>query len=415
MIKGTGISGPDGQGCLDGKSIVRFTHSTDSAAGTEIHLRYLNRALLQRNTITIFQLYMPDKYTGVETHSIGKGTLVTIPLRFIEKDNKQEKLHNKITRHLWYQLPGHDCYNPYYRTAVDFEKVIRSLFTQNKIDIAVNHFPGGLDSLLFMKEARKRDIPVCVINHFNNRWFSKPPIRKQLYYSLINAGLSNIHVPRFLKKHFVNISNGIDTDFFNPDTLSKKNVEKNILFLPARVVPNKGHQDLLIITNHLKAQGIDCRTIFAGKIYDIDYKARLDQYIERYNLSGNVLFTGQLSQEALRQWYRDSALLVLPTSHDEGLPRVVIEAQSMKTPPVCYDAGGTSEAIRQNITGYFVRKNDLGNLHKHIIKLLSDDTKRQKMGASGRDFVVEKFSLEALAMRHEQLYRELISRFGSSV
>jgi glycosyltransferase involved in cell wall biosynthesis len=395
---------------LDGKSIVRLTHITDSAAGTEVHLEVLNNILLQRNKLTIYQFYMPDHQTEVETQQVGKGTLIKIPLNFTTIDRKKEKLYRKIVRHLGYQFPGHDCYNPFCRTAVDFKKTVIPLFENQKIDAAINHFPGGLDSLIFMKEARNRNIPLCVINHFHNRWFRCPPIRKQLFYTQITAGLSNVGVPGFLKKNFVNMLNGIDTDFFNPECLLPKNIEKNILLLPARIVPSKGQLALLVIVNRIKKLGIECHAVFTGKVYDIDYKTRLDEYIKKHNLNGNVLFTGQLSQESLRQWYRDSTLLVLPTTHDEGLPRVVIEAQSMKTTPICYNAGGTSEALVKDTTGYITRKNDLCRMQNYIIELLSDTTKRNNMGAAGRAFVVERFSLTAMAQRHEQLYQQLISR-----
>jgi len=171
--------------------------------------------------------------------------------------------------------------------------------------------------------------------------------------------------------------------------------------------------DLLAVTEHLKNKGIECLSVFAGKIYDNEYKSNLDRHIVRQNLSENILFTGHLSQEELRQWYRDSTLLVFPTSHDEGLPRVVIEAQSMRVPPVCYNTGGTSEAIEEQITGFTVNKKDIDNLQKHIIELVSNNKKRESMGASGRAFVIRKFSLTALARRHERLYMELISGFRS--
>jgi glycosyltransferase involved in cell wall biosynthesis len=402
-------------GCLDNKTIVRFTHLTDNAAGTEIHLEYLNKILLQRNKLTIFQFYMPSSDSETEKVLIGQGTLIKIPLKFIENKPKFELLHQKILRNLKYLFSLHDCYNPHYRSAIDFEKKIISIFSQTTIDIAINHFPGGLDSLIFMKEAGKRNIPVCVINHFNNRWFNQPPIRKQLYYSRMTAGLSNVNVPRFLEKKFINLSNGIDTDFFNPDAVAPTNMTKIILLLPARIVPNKGHHDLLHIIKYLKERNINCLAVFVGKQYDVDYKTSLDTFIRMNNLTENTIFTGELSQEALRQWYRDSTLTILPTTHDEGLPRVIIESQSMKVPPVCYNAGGISEAIIQNETGYYVKKGDFARLKNHITELLSSTHKREQMGVSGRNFIINNFSLTAQAIRHEQLYLQLMSDIGGMV
>jgi glycosyltransferase involved in cell wall biosynthesis len=112
--------------------------------------------------------------------------------------------------------------------------------------------------------------------------------------------------------------------------------------------------------------------------------------------------------DSLRLWYKKSTLVVLPTYHDEGLPRVLLEAQAMGIPPITYNSGGVSEAILNNQTGFYSKKGDLTFLRKTVAMLITDENKRAQIANNGRKFVSKNFSLNALAERHERTYLRLI-------
>ena len=426
------------QGTLDNTTILRFTHALSAGAGIEVHLENLNKALLARNEMRIIYLYLPTESSAHrEELAIGKGSLVKIPL--MSKTNQTTSTSKSIKKQILERLTTHNGYlffhgiyqnvqflfsslqfllnpnpkrfsfMPRFREAKDISLILNTIFSSYHIDLVVNHFSGGRDSYEVMTNAHRRNIPILVMNHFNNVWFNYVPIRQQLTLANAAAGLSRINVPHYLRSKYVNLSNGIDTDFFNPDRVSKKPLFKYpALLLPARVVREKGHMDLLEVVKNLKTSGLECCAIFAGRIDMPDFKRELDAYIDTHKLVENCIFTGTLDPEALRSMYAGSTLVVLPT-YFEGLGRVLIEAQAMKVPPVAYRSGGVPDAVRENESGLLVKRGDKWALYRAIVELLKDDQKRKEFGSNGRDFAVKQFSLTALASRHEHTYSHLIS------
>lgn len=86
-------------GILDGTNILRFTHSTSSMAGSELHIDYLNNTLLQRNRMNIIYLYLSDSIAEDRTEVlIGNGKLIKIPLQVREIPVKEGVKTNGLKR-----------------------------------------------------------------------------------------------------------------------------------------------------------------------------------------------------------------------------------------------------------------------------------------------------------------------------
>jgi len=117
-----------------------------------------------------------------------------------------------------------------------------------------------------------------------------------------------------------------------------------------------------------------------------------------------VRFVGMLDAAALRDWYAVASVVAFPTRHHEGLPRILMECQAMEVPPVVHDIGGTREGVVDGETGFVIRVGDSQALVARLRELLTDDARRRRMGTAGRELVLKRFSLDALAARHEQLY-----------
>jgi phosphatidylinositol alpha-1,6-mannosyltransferase len=142
----------------------------------------------------------------------------------------------------------------------------------------------------------------------------------------------------------------------------------------------------------------------AGRADSLSYVQELKNLAGHLGVEQDVLFLGELSPAQLRDWYASAAVLAFPTYHHEGLPRVLMESQAMKVPPISYIIGGTPEAIVHGQTGFLVKKGDVPGFTKRLRELLTDEQRRKEMGEAGRAFMEERFSLHALALRHEQFY-----------
>jgi glycosyltransferase involved in cell wall biosynthesis len=428
------------EGCLNGKTIIRFTHSGTDGAGIENHLNYLNRELLNRNAMNIIQIYM-DSATSSSTESIsfGKGTLLKIPLpstrdpnqsappRFMQKLTRQFyhlSLNPNITnlndtiKFLLYKTQlrifgerKRKLYEKRFYEVEHLDVVIQKIFTRSTVDLVVNHFAGGKDSLHLMQEAQSRSVPILIVNHFNNRWFNNIPIREQTHLASLAAGISNRDIPRYIRGNFVNLSNGIDTRFFQrslANTPIKFSKKYPVILLPARVEPAKGHLDMLKALNILKKRRIKAQLICIGRIDSISYKERCCRFAKEHQLQDFVEFEGLVDQTTLRQWYFIADIVVLP-SYQEGSGRVLLESQAMQVPPIAYRTGGTPEMIIDKETGMLVNPGNIRKLSEKVELLLKDPALRQRMGNRGRLNVEKNFSLTALAQRHESAYYDLIN------
>jgi glycosyltransferase involved in cell wall biosynthesis len=130
-------------------------------------------------------------------------------------------------------------------------------------------------------------------------------------------------------------------------------------------------------------------------------------------LAGQVVFIGELNAQQLRDWYAAARVLVFPTCHHEGLPRILMECQSMGLPPVVYNSGGTSEGLLDGQTGFLVPPGDFGRMADTVETLVRNDALREIMSRGGRRFVEEHFSLQAMAVKHEDFYRQISDLRGT--
>jgi glycosyltransferase involved in cell wall biosynthesis len=83
-------------------------------------------------------------------------------------------------------------------------------------------------------------------------------------------------------------------------------------------------------------------------------------------------------------------VLVVP-SHDEGMPRAVLEGMAMEVPVVASTAGGIPEAVEDSVTGLLVPPADPAALATAIAQVLGDEALALRMGQAGRQRVLDEF------------------------
>lgn len=95
----------------------------------------------------------------------------------------------------------------------------------------------------------------------------------------------------------------------------------------------------------------------------------------------------------------------------EGLPMSVLEASAASLPVVATNGAGTAEAIQPGTTGFIVPVGDAAALSRAMAELMAlPSLERIAMGASGRQFVEDNFSLPRVVDRWEALYAGLLAR-----
>ena len=121
-------------------------------------------------------------------------------------------------------------------------------------------------------------------------------------------------------------------------------------------------------------------------------------------LSGRMLFVGPTNDVGYWLAQMDAFLLL---SRHEGLPNVVIEAQSMGVPVVATPAGGTAEALLDGLTGHVLASAEtpcVGEAVGHLTRLAQDSAMRRCMASRARRFATGAFSLDSMIERTVEVY-----------
>jgi glycosyltransferase involved in cell wall biosynthesis len=207
------------------------------------------------------------------------------------------------------------------------------------------------------------------------------------------------------------VPNGVDAEKFKPagDKAAAKRQfaldDKPVVLFVGSLIPRKGLHFLVEAAKKIVRQKADTKFVIVG---DGPLKNQLLSKLGKANLSGNFTFLSGLSEDALAAVYNCADVFVLP-SIQEGQGIVLLEAQAAANPVVAFDVGGVNEAVRGGETGLLVNRGDSGELADAVLKLLSDESLREKMGASGRRFVVDNFTWDICAERMLQVYREALT------
>jgi glycosyltransferase involved in cell wall biosynthesis len=86
-----------------------------------------------------------------------------------------------------------------------------------------------------------------------------------------------------------------------------------------------------------------------------------------------------------------------------------LEAQATAKPVVAFNVSAINDVVKNKETGLLV-KPDSYELANAISCLLSNESLREKMGRSGREFVSKTFSWDICAQKMSQVYSEAAER-----
>lgn len=120
---------------------------------------------------------------------------------------------------------------------------------------------------------------------------------------------------------------------------------------------------------------------------------------ERLGIAARCGWLGAQPQEAVLQHYRAADLFVLASriaadGDRDGLPNVLMEAQSQRLPVVATRIAGVPELIEHEVTGLLIEPGDVAALTRSIHDLAIDPDRRVRLAAAGFERVRRDFDLE---------------------
>ena len=264
-------------------------------------------------------------------------------------------------------------------------------------------------------------------NGFMKKFYNSVMLRSDLIiagsnfiFSHINENYSKYLIN--LKKKFLVIFRGINTDYFNSNIIKQLeenklisfwNIDKNkkLILLPGRLTSWKG-QEMFIEAINLVNKEIDPET-FNVIILGSDqgrkiYKQKLLRLVEQHRLANQVKFIDNCKNMPVA--YKISDLIVSSSIEPEAFGRVSVEAQSMEKPIIASNIGGSKETIINDKTGFLFEAGKPASLSKKIIEVLQlDETTLKSLGNEGRKNVIKKFNIEKMCFSTYLEYKKLIN------
>lgn len=211
------------------------------------------------------------------------------------------------------------------------------------------------------------------------------------------------------------IQNGIDPELFRPNASARANIRQEfgiaeevpIIGMVGRFHPQKDHYNFVQAAQYLSRSIQDVRFLLCGE--EITWEnPELAGWIDDAGIRERVVLLGKRDDIPELTAAFDIASL---SSMGEGFPNVVVEAMACAVPCVVTDVGESARIVGD--AGVVVPRRDpqaLADAWRKVLDMDGDDRKR--LGLSGRERVIQHYSLRQIVSRYETLFEELAN--GSS-
>jgi glycosyltransferase involved in cell wall biosynthesis len=195
------------------------------------------------------------------------------------------------------------------------------------------------------------------------------------------------------------VYNGADPSLFTPAA----DPVRPALLTVGNLIPTKGHELIVQVLATLHPEFPELTWEVIG---DGPELPRLRQLAEKLGVLASIRFRGRQSRHEVAEAYRRCSLFVLPSRY-EGLGCVYLEAMASGKVAVGCRGQGIEEVIRHGENGWLVSAEGRQELIEGLRLLLKDCDLRRKLGAAGRDTILQSFTLRHQAQRLQAIYQEI--------
>jgi len=312
------------------------------------------------------------------------------------------------------------AYNRVWDTTIGVPKQWITILKENKVRLL--HAHHGMFAINFLSLARRFQIPLVVsfYGYDASGFPSSSPINASRLIGLFSESTLVIAMSKNMKEDLIHWGcpekkilihhTGVDLDRFpyRPKRLTKPCAT---ILCVCDFTPKKGIYNLIKAFKGVlhSVENINLRIIGSPITDGREEYDRVLQLIQAECLENWITFVGRVDHFELAEEYRQADLFVLasataPDGSKEGIPAVLMEAQSIGLPVISTYHAGISEAVVHEETGYLVKENDINALEKALIALLTNRYKRETMGRRGRLLMETNFDVRKQRIHLEEIY-----------
>ena len=196
---------------------------------------------------------------------------------------------------------------------------------------------------------------------------------------------------------------GVDTGLFRP-LPDVARVPGRLMTTASADVPLKGLVPLLEAVAKVRTER-HVELVVVGQPRD---GSLVPATIERLGLDGAVTIAGVVDNLRMIELYAEAEVAVVPSLY-EGFSLPALEAMACGLPLVTTTGGALPEVVgADGECALLGPPNDPGALAAAIVRALDDADLRARLGAAGRDRVLERFTWRATAEATVDVYRQVI-------
>lgn len=137
-------------------------------------------------------------------------------------------------------------------------------------------------------------------------------------------------------------------------------------------------------------------------------RRRLEELTHKIGLDPFVHFTGYIPYSEVAA-YHNKLDIYVNVSLAESFGVSVLEASACQRPVVASSVGGLREVVRHGHTGYLVEPGNSEAAAKAVSRLVKDPALRKHMGAQGREWVKQNYSLSSSVQQMLSVYNQVMS------
>jgi glycosyltransferase involved in cell wall biosynthesis len=184
--------------------------------------------------------------------------------------------------------------------------------------------------------------------------------------------------------------------------LSRADQRQPTVLFVGRVVAEKGLDELLRAFALVRSPS---RLVVVGDGRGV---APARDLARRLDLGERVEFAGWVRGAQLARYYREAAVLAVPSRWPEPFGIVGIEAMSYGLPVVAFRVGGIPEWLEDGVTGFLCPPGDVTALARRLEYLLQNPAVSRVLGRNGRQKVEREFGKDRHIAALVGVYRDLL-------
>ena len=179
--------------------------------------------------------------------------------------------------------------------------------------------------------------------------------------------------------------------------------------MASRLLWTKGLKEFYEAAKMIKKKYADINFYIVGFIENNENDAISLEQLNSWNLEGIVKFKG-ISKNIIKD-ILNSSCIVLPTFYNEGVPRILLEANALSKPVITTNIPGCLDAVEDGYNGFICNPKDSLDLFlkmELLLKLSKDNV--EKLGRNGRKKMEIQFDENIVIKKYEKKIKSILKK-----